>query len=243
MRGIVLAGGNGTRLRPLTDVTNKHLLPIYDRPMIDYPIRTLVNAGIEDIMVVVGGEFYDHVVRYLKDGKRLGIKNLQYAFQEGAGGIAAALKLAEDFVNGDDCTVILGDNVTDYDISNEVNHSWSRGSCHLFLKSVPDPERFGVAEIKNGSIVKIAEKPKKPKSDLAVTGLYIYDQYLWSYINEIEPSARGELEITDINNMYLTDSHDVTHSYLEGYHWKDSGTFDALLESSVYWYNKANEND
>ena len=236
MKGVVLAGGLGTRLYPLTYATNKHLLPVYDKPMVFYPISTLVKAGIKEVLVVTGGPYAGHFVRVLKNGKELGVKHLEYAYQEGEGGIAAALSLAEDFADGDSICVILGDNCTDADISADVKRF--KEGAHLFLREVPDPERFGVPVFgKNREIIRIEEKPKKPKSSYAVTGLYLYDFSVFSKIKKIRPSGRGELEITDVNNLYLQEKK-LTWSILRGY-WRDAGTFETLFEANKYWAKKS----
>jgi len=236
MKGVVLAGGLGTRLYPLTYATNKHLLPVYDKPMVFYPISTLVKAGIKEVLVVTGGPYAGHFVRVLKNGKELGVKHLEYAYQEGEGGIAAALSLAFDFADGDSICVILGDNCTDADISADVKRF--KEGAHLFLRKVPDPERFGVPVFgKNKEIIGIEEKPKKPKSNYAVTGLYLYDFSVFSKIKKIKPSGRGELEITDVNNLYLQEKK-LTWSILRGY-WRDAGTFETLFEANKYWAKKS----
>ncbi|QLG69603.1 MAG: Glucose-1-phosphate thymidylyltransferase [Candidatus Woesebacteria bacterium] len=238
MKGVVLAGGLGTRLYPLTYATNKHLLPVYDKPMVFYPISTLVKAGIKEVLVVTGGPYAGHFVRVLKNGKELGVKHLEYAYQEGEGGIAAALSLAEDFADGDSICVILGDNCTDADISADVKRF--KEGAHLFLREIPDPERFGVPVFgKNREIIRIEEKPKKPKSNYAVTGLYLYDFSVFSKIKKIKPSGRGELEITDVNNLYLQEKK-LTWSILRGY-WRDAGTFETLFEANKYWAKKSKE--
>ncbi len=234
MKGVILAGGLGTRLYPLTQVTNKHLLPVYNKPMIFYPIETLVKAGIEDILVVTGGPHCGHFMSILKNGHELGIKHLEYAYQEDEGGIAQALSLAEDFADGDSVTVILGDNTSDADISEAVSN-FKEGAL-IFLKEVVDPERFGIATFDpedSSKIVKITEKPKNPDSKMAVTGVYIYDKGVFDFIKQIKPSDRGELEITDVNNKYI-DKGQLRWSELEGYWW-DAGTFDTLLEANNYW--------
>jgi len=235
MKGVVLAGGLGTRLYPLTHVTNKHLLPVYNKPMIFYPIETLVRAGIDEIMVVTGGPHAGHFLSILKNGKELGVKHLAYAYQEGEGGIAAALSLARDFADGGNIAVILGDNTTDADISKEVKN-FNDGAM-IFLKKVPDPKRYGVAVFDKDKIVRIEEKPKEPKSDLAVTGLYLYDNEVFEIITKCKPSARGELEITDVNNFYLQKGK-LKWSFLEGF-WSDAGTFESLYRSNSYWAEKA----
>jgi len=231
-----LAGGLGTRLYPLTYATNKHLLPVYDKPMVFYPISTLIRAGIKEVLVVTGGPYAGHFIRVLKNGKELGIKHLEYAYQEGEGGIAAALSLAFDFADGNSVCVILGDNCTDADISADVKRF--KEGAHLFLRKVPDPQRFGVPVFgKNREIIRIEEKPKKPKSTYAVTGLYLYDFSVFSKINKIKPSGRGELEITDVNNLYLQEGK-LTWSVLKGY-WRDAGTFETLFEANKYWAKKS----
>lgn len=239
MKGVILAGGLGTRLYPLTHATNKHLLPIYDKPMIHYPIQTLVNAGITEILVVVGGPHAGDFIRVLKNGKDFGISHLEYAYQDsGDGGIADALKLAQDFADNNPIGVILGDNCTDTDIGPEVK-SFKDGAV-IFLKEVEDPERFGIAELdprNNAKVLSIVEKPEKPKSNLAVTGLYIYDGKVFDYIDEIKPSDRGQLEITDVNNLYLKNGN-LKWAKLSGF-WSDAGTFDSLYRTSVYWARKA----
>lgn len=234
MKGIILAGGLGTRLYPLTHVTNKHLLPVFDKPMIFYPIQTLVNAGINEIMIVVGGPFCGHFLSVLKNGKDLGIKHLEYAYQEKEGGIADALSLARDFADGDNIAVILGDNTTDADITEDVKN-FNSGAM-IFLKEVADPERFGVPtfDLKNpAKIIKLTEKPSKPTSNFAITGLYLYDFQVFDCIKTLKPSNRGELEITDVNNYYLK-KEKLKWGKLKGY-WKDAGTFSTLLEANNYW--------
>jgi len=238
MKGVILAGGLGTRLYPLTYVTNKHLLPVYNKPMIYYPIQTLVHAGITDILVVTSGPHVGHFLGILKNGTELGATHLEYAYQEKPdGGIADALSLAEHFAEGDSITVILGDNTTDADISNEVQHF--RQGALIYLKKVSDPERFGVAnfDTKNPSkIISIEEKPKDPKSNFAVTGLYLYDNKIFEYINELEPSPRGQLEITDVNNKYIQ-AGDMHWAELTGF-WSDAGTFDSLFNANKFWADR-----
>ncbi|MDP1710231.1 MAG: sugar phosphate nucleotidyltransferase [bacterium] len=235
MKGIILAGGLGTRLYPLTYATNKHLLAIYDKPMVFYPIKTLVEAGINEILIVVGGPHAGHFMRVLKNGKDLGVKHLEFAFQEGEGGISAALSLAEDFADGDAITVILGDNCTDTSIKKDVKEF--KNGAKIFLKKVSDPKRFGVPVFnKKMDIVGIEEKPKKPKSDYAVTGLYIFDKTVFKKIRSLKPSARGELEVTDLNNLYLKEKK-LSWSELNGY-WSDAGTFDSLMDVANYWKSK-----
>ena len=237
MKGIILAGGLGSRLYPLTHATNKHLLPIFDQPMVYYPIQTLVNAGIDDILIVTGGPHAGHFVPVLRDGKRFGIRHLEYTYQDNEGGIAEALSLAEEFADGESICVILGDNTTDADIRPSVEGF--DGGAMLFLKEVPDPNRFGCpvfAPDDRSSILKIEEKPKDPRSNYAVTGLYIYDATVFDYIHKLEPSDRGELEITDVNNFYLNDGR-LKWAELDGF-WSDAGTFQSLYRTTRYWAEK-----
>ncbi|MBI4035269.1 MAG: NTP transferase domain-containing protein [Candidatus Chisholmbacteria bacterium] len=237
MKGVVLAGGLGTRLYPLTFVSNKHLLPVYNQPMIFYPIKTLVNAGITDIMVVTGGPHAGHFLRVLKNGEDLGVTHLEYAYQEQESGIAQALSLCQAFADEGPLTVILGDNTTDADISVDVKNFQS--GALIFLKQVPDPERFGVPvfDPEDQKIIRIDEKPTHPQSDYAVTGLYIYDNQVFEYIRTNPPSARGELEITDVNNRYI-EAGQMRWTELAGF-WSDAGTFDALFHSNEYWAQKS----
>lgn len=237
MKGVILAGGLGTRLYPLTKVTNKHLLPVYNKPMIFYPIDTLVKAGITDILVVTGGPHCGDFMSILKNGQELGIKHLEYAYQEDERGIAQALSLAENFAERDSVTVILGDNTSDADISESVTN-FKEGAL-IFLKKVPDPERFGIVTFDpkdQSKIIKITEKPQVPDSDMAVTGVYIYDKGVFDFIRQIKPSDRGELEITDVNNKYV-EIGQLRWSELKGYWW-DAGTFDTLLEAQNFWAKK-----
>lgn len=240
MKGVILAGGLGTRLYPLTHVTNKHLLPVYDRPMIYYPIATLVNAGITEIIIVTSGPHVGHFLGVLKNGKELGISHLEYAYQEKPdGGIADALSLAEDFADGENITVILGDNTTDADISQSISN-FSSGAV-VFLKQVSDPKRFGIASFDNNDkkkIIKIVEKPANPESDYAVTGLYIYDTKVFSYIRQCDPdfAGRGELEITQVNNFYIQDG-TLCWEELKGF-WSDAGTFNSLYLTNKFWAEK-----
>lgn len=238
MKGIVLAGGLGTRLYPLTYATNKHLLPVFDKPMVFYPIVTLVRAGIKEILVVVGGPHAGHFIQVLRNGKQLGVKHLEFAYQENEGGIAQALSLAEDFADGGSITAILGDNTTDANISKPVADF--TGGALVFLKEVPDPERFGVPVFDprdKSKIITIEEKPKRPKSNFAVTGLYIYDNKVFSYIKTIKPSSREELEITDVNNGYVKKG-ELRWAVLKGF-WSDAGTFKSLYLANRYWAEKA----
>ncbi len=238
MKGVVLAGGLGTRLYPLTHATNKHLLPVFNKPMVYYPIQTLVQAGIEEVLIVIGGPHAGDFIRVLKNGHDFGIKHIEYSFQEtGDGGIADALSLAQDFADGQPITAILGDNCTDADISREVKE-FKEGAT-LFLKEVSDPHRFGIVELDKKDpkkIVNIVEKPEDPKNNLAVTGLYIYDAEVFHHIKQIKPSPRGQLEITDVNNMYVGEG-TLKWSKLEGF-WSDAGTFESLYRTSVYWARK-----
>jgi len=230
MKGIVLAGGTGSRLHPLTKITNKHLLPIYDKPMIYYPIQTLVDAGIRDILIVTGGKNAGDFLRLLANGKNFGLKHIGYTYQEGEGGIADALALAEHFADGDKICVILGDNIIQGSIRSAVEQFRKQASgARILLKKVPDAERFGVAEIVANRIIGIEEKPKHPKSDFAVTGIYMYDATVFDKIKTLVPSRRGELEITDVNNAYIAEG-TMTFSFLEGW-WTDAGTFDSLLRA------------
>jgi glucose-1-phosphate thymidylyltransferase len=231
MKGIVLAGGTGSRLFPLTKITNKHLLPIFDKPMIYYPIQTLVDAGIRDLLVVTGGRNSGDFLRLLANGKEFGLKHINYTYQEGEGGIAEALALAEHFAEGSKICVILGDNIIEGSIADAVRdfEQQERGA-KILLKEVQDAERFGVAEIEGDRIVGIEEKPARPKSKYAVTGIYLYDESVFDKTRTLKPSARGELEITDVNNAYIREG-TMTFSYLSGW-WTDAGTFDSLLRAA-----------
>ena len=232
MKGVILAGGLGTRLMPCTKVTNKHLLPVYDKPMIYYPLRTLVNAGLKDIMIVTGGNNPGDFLKILGNGREFGLKDISYTYQEGEGGIADALRLAGNFVDKDKMVVMLGDNIIKDDITNAVKEfeKQDRGA-RIFLKEVSDPERFGVAEIEAGRVINIEEKPKKPRTNYAVVGLYMYDSDVFKIIETLKPSGRGELEITDVNNEYIRRG-TMTYSILEGW-WSDAATsFEALYRAS-----------
>lgn len=238
MKGVILAGGLGTRLYPLTKVTNKHLLPVYNKPMIFYPIETLIKADVTDLMVVTGGPHCGHFLSILKNGHELGIKHLEYAYQENEGGIAEALSLAREFVDKDNCVVILGDNTTDYNLTTDIKNF--KDGAMVFLKHVPDPQRFGVPVFdKNNAelITEIVEKPKDAPNSFAVTGLYIYDNQVFDFIDQIKPSERGELEITDVNNYYAK-AGKLKFKKIEGF-WRDAGTFDTLLEANIFWAKKA----
>jgi glucose-1-phosphate thymidylyltransferase len=232
MKGIVLAGGLGTRMLPLTRITNKHLLPVFDQPMIYYPIRKLVQAGIRDIMIVTGGNSAGDFLRLLRNGKDFGLERLHYVYQEGEGGIAEALGLAEGFAEGDKIVVILGDNIFEDDITPFVESFTAQSEgAKILLKAVDDPSRFGVAELKGDRVVGIEEKPARPKTDLAVTGIYMYDAKVFETIKTCVPSARGELEITDVNNDYIRQG-TMTFDVLKGW-WTDAGTFESLYRASV----------
>ncbi len=230
MKGVVLAGGTGSRLFPLTKITNKHLLPIYDKPMIYYPIQTLVDAGIREILIVTGGRNSGDFLRLLANGREFGLKHLDYTYQEGEGGIADALALAEHFADGKSICVILGDNIIEGTIRQAVDdfRKQSKGA-KILLKEVSDAERFGVAEIRDGRIAGIEEKPKQPKSNYAVTGIYMYDGTVFDKVRTLVPSHRGELEITDVNNAYIREG-TMTYAHLDGW-WTDAGTFDSLLRA------------
>ena len=231
MKGVVLAGGLGSRLRPLTAVTNKHLLPVYDRPMIYYPIQTLVNAGIIDIMIVTGGNSAGDFLKLLGNGKAFGLKHLNYTYQEGEGGIAEALSLVEHFASGEPVCVVLGDNIIEGSITGAVRaYRHQGGGAKIILKKVPDPHRFGVPELDGPRVVRIEEKPGSPKSEFAVIGIYMYDGEVYDIIRTLEPSGRGELEITDVNNAYI-ERDEMTWEELKGW-WTDAGTFESLLHAS-----------
>jgi len=225
MKGVILAGGTGSRLSPLTDVTNKHLLPVYNKPMIYYPLNTLLGMGITEILIVSGPGHAGHFLNLLGSGKKFNAK-FSYAIQEEAGGIAQALGIAEDFADADSIAVILGDNIFEdnFDLSN-----YSDGAM-IFLKEVTDPQRFGVAEVENDNVISIEEKPKLPKTNLAVTGLYVYDNAVFEIIKTLKPSGRGELEITDVNNSYIKRGK-MNANFVKGY-WTDAGTFESLFRAS-----------
>jgi glucose-1-phosphate thymidylyltransferase len=232
MKGIILAGGLGTRLYPLTKITNKHLLPIYNRPMIFYPIETLIRAGVTDIMIVTGGNHAGDFLRLMGNGKEFGLKHINYTYQEGEGGIAEALSLAEYFAEGESICVVLGDNIIEKNIIKAVaDFRIQERGAKILLKEVPDPERFGVAEIQDGSLVNIVEKPARPRSNLAVIGIYMYDGRVFDIIKTLKPSDRGELEITDVNNAYVQEG-TMTFEMLHGW-WTDAGTFESLLRANV----------
>jgi glucose-1-phosphate thymidylyltransferase len=231
MKGVVLAGGTGSRLNPLTRVTNKHLLPIYDKPMVYYPIQTLVNAGIQEILLVTGGKNAGDFLRLLGNGRDFGLKHLNYTYQEGEGGIAEALGLAEHFADGEPICVILGDNIIENNICDAVeNFKKQEQGAKILLKEVPDADRFGVAEIRGSQVIGIEEKPKVPKSNYAVIGVYLYDATVFEKIHRLKPSGRGELEITDVNNFYLQEG-SLTYEVLDGW-WTDAGAFESLLRAN-----------
>ena len=231
MKGVILAGGLGTRLFPLTKITNKHLLPVYDRPMIHYPIQTLVNAGIDDIMIVTGGRKSGDFLSLLGNGRDFGLKHLNYTYQEGEGGIAEALGLAEHCAKGDKIVVVLGDNLIERNIKAAVKDFDEMGQgAKILLKHVHDPERFGVAHMEGDRVMAIIENPKEPKSNHAVIGIYMYDGRVWDIVRTLKPSDRGELEITDVNNWYIQDG-SLRAEVLEGW-WTDAGTFESLHAAS-----------
>jgi glucose-1-phosphate thymidylyltransferase len=231
MKGIILAGGLGTRLLPLTKITNKHLLPVYNKPMIYYPIQTLINAGIEDILIVTGGNNAGDFLRLIGNGKDFGLKHINYTYQEGEGGIAEALGLAEYFAAGKRICVVLGDNIIERNINRAVgSYMQQKSGAKILLKEVPDPQRFGVPVVEGEKVVEIEEKPRKPKSPYAVIGVYMYDQRVFEIIRTLKPSDRGELEITDVNNAYIR-SGELTWDVLEGW-WTDAGTFESLLRAN-----------
>jgi glucose-1-phosphate thymidylyltransferase len=240
MRGLIVAGGLGTRLGLLTQSNNKHLLPIYDKPMIFYPLEILVKAGITEIGIVVSGPFAGNFIRVLNNGKDFNLKNISFFYQDKAdGGIADAIKAASSFIEGHKVAVILGDNTTDADISQDVQEfsASAAGGAKIFLKEVPDPENFGCPCFNSdGSISEIIEKPVNPGSQYAVTGLYLFDELLVNFLDKISPSNRNQLEITDILNLYLN-MNKLQHAMLSGY-WQDAGTYDNLLKANVYWANK-----
>lgn len=231
MKGVVLAGGLGSRLKPLTKVTNKHLLPVYNQPMIYYPIQTLVNAGIDKIMIVTGGNSAGDFLKLLGNGKDFGLKHLNYTYQEGEGGIADALSLVEHFADEEPICVLLGDNLIEGNICKAVKDYEKQGEgAKILLKEVSDPERFGVPKLDGENVIHITEKPKKPDSNFAVIGIYFYDKQVFDVIRGLEPSARGELEITDVNNYYIN-RNQMTWNELEGW-WTDAGTFESLQRAS-----------
>ena len=231
MKGVILAGGLGSRLHPLTKITNKHLLPVHSKPMIYYPIQTLINAGIEDIMIVTGGNSAGDFLRLLGNGKDFGLKHFNYTYQEGEGGIADALSLVEHFADDQPVCVVLGDNIIEKNIRSAADEYRKQGGgAKIMLKKVHDPERFGVPELDGDKVLQIEEKPKDPKSDYAVVGIYFYDHTVFDVIKTLVPSSRGELEITDVNNHYIRRG-EMTWNELDGW-WTDAGTFESLLRAS-----------
>jgi glucose-1-phosphate thymidylyltransferase len=231
MKGVVLAGGLGSRLFPLTKITNKHLLPVFSQPMIYYPIQTLINAGIDDIMIVTGGNSAGDFLKLLGNGKNFGLKHLNYTYQEGEGGIADALSLVEHFANGEPVCVVLGDNIIEGNVAQAArSYRHQGGGAKILLKKVHDPQRFGVPEIDGDKVLKIEEKPQNPKSDFAVIGIYFFDSTVFDIIKTLKPSERGELEITDVNNHYI-ERGEMSWNELEGW-WTDAGTFESLLHAS-----------
>ena len=231
MKGVILAGGLGTRLLPLTKITNKHLLPVYDKPMIYYPIETLINAGIQDILIVTGGNHAGEFLKLLGNGKEFGLEHVNYTYQEGEGGIAEALGLARHFCGNEKMAVVLGDNIIERNIVKAVKEFEQQpAGGKILLKEVPDPQRFGVAELDGDKVVRIVEKPKEFISNYAVVGIYLYDSQVFEIIDSLKPSDRGELEITDVNNYYLNRD-ELTYEILDGW-WTDAGTFDSLLRAN-----------
>jgi len=231
MKGVILAGGLGTRLFPLTKITNKHLLPIYDRPMIHYPLKTLTEAGLRDVMIVTGGNHAGEFLRLIGNGREYGLNEIAYAYQEGEGGIADALALARPFAKGDRIVVMLGDNVIEGDIRRQVAaFAEQPKGARILLKKVPDPQRFGVPVFEGGRITTVEEKPKQPKSDYAVIGIYMYDATVFDVITTLKPSDRNELEITDVNNHYIRQG-TMQHDVVEGW-WTDAGTFESLFRAN-----------
>jgi glucose-1-phosphate thymidylyltransferase len=227
LKGIILAGGLGSRLRPLTKVTNKHLLPVYDKPMIYYPLETLCQAGIDEIMIVTGGNSAGDFLRLLGNGREFGLRHINYTYQEGEGGIADALRLCEHFADGGRICVVLGDNILEKSIASYARAYEAQPSgARVLLKKVPDPERFGVPEIEGDRIVRIEEKPVRPRSEYAVTGVYFYDERVFEYIKRLNPSKRNEFEITDVNNAYIA-AGDLYYDILDGW-WTDAGQFESL---------------
>lgn len=231
MKGVILAGGLGSRLAPLTKVTNKHLLPVYNKPMVFFPIECLVTAGIKDVLLVTGGNSAGDFLRLLGNGREFGLNSLNYAYQVGEGGIAEALRLAEQWSGNDKICVVLGDNIIEKNIRAAVeSFDKVEAGARILLKKVHDPERFGVATLKGDRVVKIVEKPKQPESDLAVIGIYMYDRQVFDIIKTLKPSNRGELEITDVNNAYI-ERGQLSYDILDGW-WTDAGTFESLVHAS-----------
>jgi glucose-1-phosphate thymidylyltransferase len=231
VKGVILAGGLGTRMQPLTRITNKHLLPVYNKPMVYYPLETLVGAGIDDILLVTGGRHAGEFLRLLGDGKEFGLNHINYTYQEGEGGIAEALGLAKHFAAGSKIVVMLGDNIVEKPIKKYVDEFGNQpDGARILIKKVGDPKRFGVVGFNGKKLASIEEKPARPKSDYAVTGIYMYDSKVFDIIKTLKPSKRGELEITDVNNAYLKKGK-LEYSVLDGW-WTDAGTFDSLLRAN-----------
>jgi len=231
MKGIILAGGLGSRMSPLTKITNKHLLPIYDQPMIYYPIKTLVEAGIKDITLVTGGNYAGDFLRLLSNGKEFGLTHINYVYQEGEGGIADALGLCRHYTGEENIVVMLGDNILQKSIAPAVQAYRKQGrGAKILLKEVSDPERFGVAELDGDRVIGIEEKPKNPKTNLAVIGVYMYDSRVFDIITNLKPSGRGELEITDVNNTYI-EWGEMSYEIVDGW-WTDAGTFESLFRAN-----------
>jgi len=232
LKGIVLAGGLGTRLYPITKITNKHLMPVYNKPMVFYPIRTLVDAGVGEILIVTGGNNAGDFLRLLRNGEEFGLKQLSYRYQEGEGGIAAALSLAENFAGDESVCVILGDNIYENTLKKSAEEFARIGKgARIHLKQVENPQRFGVPVMKDGRILRIEEKPKNPQTNFAVTGFYMYDASVFQIIKTLKPSGRGELEITDVNNAYI-ERNEMSWEVIDGW-WSDAGTFDSLLRANI----------
>ena len=231
MKGVILAGGLGSRLKPLTKVTNKHLLPVHNQPMIYYPLQTLINAGINDIMIVTGGNSAGDFLKLLGNGREFGLKHINYTYQEGEGGIADALSLVEHFADDEPICVVLGDNIIENNICQAVkDYEKQDKGAKILLKKVHDPQRFGVPELDDENVLQIEEKPANPKSDYAVIGIYFYDETVFDIIKTLKPSGRGELEITDVNNHYINRG-EMTWNELDGW-WTDAGTFESLLHAT-----------
>lgn len=234
MKGIVLAGGRATRLRPLTKITSKQLLPVYNKPMIFYPIETLLKAGIKEILIIIAPDYAGHFLNLLGSGKEFGAK-FTFEIQEEPRGLSDAFIVGEQFIGDDSVTMILGDNIFDYDFSHDITNFKSGG--HVFAKKVPDPQRYGVIEFdNNNNVISIIEKPQEPKSDYAMVGIYILDKRASEFAKQVKPSARGELEIPDLINMYR-EKGELKVSTIDGI-WEDAGTFDSLLRANLYWARK-----
>lgn len=237
MKGVILAGGLGKRLYPLTKVTNKHLLPVFNKPMIYYPLTALVEAGIKDILIVTGGNHAGEFLRLLGNGAEFGLKEIHYTYQVGEEGIADALRLAEDFADNERIVVILGDNIFSAPLKKYIEKFLKqKEGAKILIKKMKNPSRFGVVEIKNNKIISMEEKPKKPKSNYVVTGIYMYDRRVFDFIRKLKKSERGEYEITDVNNMYLKEGL-LTYDILEGF-WSDCGTFASLLRANILMAKK-----